>query len=189
MSEQWKLPTPLPETPTDLVPPRANAYAIVQLLNVFTRVVKPDPSREGYKGLSGAELRVFLHLVSRMTWGNKVEESQISLAKELGISPQAYCRAVAALERYDIVRKRPLHKGQKAIYYLLMNPMLVQRFRSSQRGTVVSSYISLPKDKVLHPMRPIVAAEEKAAEAQTEAERSEFNGDVEIHLTPTAPNT
>jgi len=141
--------------PELLEPPADGAYATIQLQSFFSRVLRPEAMGAGYKGLAASELRILLHLISRMEFRNKVKHSQVWLANDLGITPQAYCRGIATLERCDFVRKKPVsEESPRLIEYMVLNPLLVRRLSAKSLPDVLKMYHSLPNDKVTFKIRP-----------------------------------
>jgi hypothetical protein len=138
-----------------LEPPADGAYATIQLQSFFSRVLRPEAMGAGYKGLAASELRILLHLISRMEFRNKVKHSQVWLANDLGITPQAYCRGIATLERCDFVRKKLVsEESPRLIEYMVLNPLLVRRLSAKSLPDVLKMYQSLPNDKVTFKIRP-----------------------------------
>lgn len=152
--------------------PTDGAYATIQLQTLFSRVLRPDAAGAGYKGLAASELRILLHLISRMEFHNKVKQSQLWLSSDLGITPQAYCRGIATLERCDFVRKLVSKKNPRMIDYMVVNPLLVRRLSAKSLPEVLKMYQSLPSDKVSFRIRPNSAqkAQEQVATTKLGAE-------------------
>jgi hypothetical protein len=119
---------------------------------------------DGYEGLSASELRILLHLISRVKWGNKIWHTQTWLAQDLGMTPQAYCRGLATLERFDFVRKRPTNNNPRVIQYLMLNPILVQIGNSKDAEQLWQDYREMPGEKVVSAM-PIRVAKSAAQSA------------------------
>jgi len=155
MNEGTEAEAPASNDAGRLDPPADGAYATIQLEALFSRVLRPQEAGVGYKGLAASELRIFLHLISRMEFRNKVKHSQVWLANDLGITPQAYCRGIASLERFDFVRKKLLaENNHRMIEYMVLNPLIVRRLSAKSLPDVLKMYQSLPNDKVKFHIRP-----------------------------------
>jgi hypothetical protein len=83
------------------------------------------------------------------------------------MTPQAYCRGLATLEKYDFVRKRPVRNNPRVIDYLMLNPILVQIGSKQDAEKLGVEYREMPSEKVVSPM-PIRVAKSPAQNASSD---------------------
>lgn len=103
---------------------------VIEMKESFFRVPKSLMRSEKYKDLSPAHKWIYVELLDRMGlsisngWKNKdgqyyVKCSKNSIPESLGLNPQTFQRAKAALEKADLIRIEEINARKHFIYVAL----------------------------------------------------------------------
>jgi hypothetical protein len=96
-------------------------------------------------GLTQTNLKVLIQLFGKMEFRNWIIPAQAKLAKELGMSPQAYNRAISDLQKANVLL-RPYVETESGIRPIIMlNPELASRGGNDDKEKAVAIYTKMAK--------------------------------------------
>ncbi|WP_243317703.1 replication/maintenance protein RepL [Geothrix paludis] len=147
----------------------------------------PDKTKAGTKKtalkhpdrLLPTELRVLLHLFSRMEFRNWVLQGQVTLARELGITAQAYSSALKRLQEFNILIRPWVRTSSGTRPCILLNPLLVNRGKKEDQEKAEALFLKLagkisrrgpasrvPKKKRAHKVRGSIKPDQNKGTSQ-----------------------